>query len=89
MSPPLTPQDYLSAHFPEVRSTLRPGASVEDIKKLEEELGFTLPPALRILYRSGRCVECDVWTGVPAKFGKAKPNILTSALGEEHFDIYK
>lgn len=42
---------WLDEHIPEIASSLRPGASEEELDAAEHQLGVTLPPALRVLYR--------------------------------------
>ena len=49
--PPPTVQVFLSAHLPDARTSLRPGASEADIQALEAVLGISMPPALRVMYR--------------------------------------
>ncbi|KAK1270494.1 F-box protein SKIP16 [Acorus gramineus] len=44
-------ETWLATNFPEVRNTLRKGASEREIKEAEEKLGVRLPPPTRLLYR--------------------------------------
>ena len=48
---PHTVQVFLSAHLPDARASLRPGASEADIQALEAALGISMPSALRAMYR--------------------------------------
>lgn len=44
-------RDWASSNYPEIANSLRPGVSEEDLNRLEEQLGWKLPPAVRLLYR--------------------------------------
>ena len=44
-------QVFLSAHLPDARASLRPGASEADIQTLEAALGISMPLSLRVMYR--------------------------------------
>lgn len=44
-------RNWTSIHFPEVANTLVPGASEDEIRRAEDQLGWQLPVSTRILYR--------------------------------------
>ncbi|GLC42449.1 hypothetical protein PLESTF_000813600 [Pleodorina starrii] len=46
-----TIKGWLAANMPEILATLRPGLSEAEACAIESELGFALPPALKVLYR--------------------------------------
>ena len=41
---------YTAEHLPGVRESLRRGATRRQIEHVEQQLGFTFPPAFRMLY---------------------------------------
>lgn len=54
-------EDWTAEHVPAVATSLRAGASEAQLDEAERQLGFPLPPALRVLYRvhDGQELEFD------------------------------
>ncbi|PSC76399.1 F-box SKIP16 isoform A [Micractinium conductrix] len=54
-------EQWTAQHCPAIRASLRPGASESQLEETEQQLGYALPPALRVLYRvhDGQELEFD------------------------------
>ncbi|GFR44770.1 hypothetical protein Agub_g6101 [Astrephomene gubernaculifera] len=44
-------KDWLAVHYPAILQTIKPGLSEAEVGAAEAELGFRLPPALKVIYR--------------------------------------